>query len=199
MLEQVWAALGEERYGEARALLEADPTLLASGDGQHTLGYILAHEGLFDEAREVYARLRVAHAGEPEEHIFVHQQGMVERLAGDHRAALLLFAEEHALIDALPGDRAFERAVNGYEVGVNRLALGEIEAARAALTVAMTDAQAADDPMTLACVHRALGDLAAQTGDSIEARAEYECAQAAFQKAGADRAAAEVRARYDAL
>ncbi|BDP41433.1 hypothetical protein DAETH_14020 [Deinococcus aetherius] len=199
MLEQVWATINEGRNGEARALLETDPALLASDDGQHTLGYILAHEGLLGEARAVYARLRHAYAGQPKEHIFVHQQGMVERLAGDHQRALQLFMEERALIDVLPGDRAFERAVNGYEVGVNRLALGEIEAARSALCAALNDARTADDLVTTACVHRALGDFAAQTGDPATARSEYDLAHAAFESAGADRAAHEVQARRAAL
>lgn len=69
MLRQVWAAIDEGRNGEARSLLEADPALLTSTDGQMALGYALAHEGLFDEAREVYARLRAAHVDRPKEHI----------------------------------------------------------------------------------------------------------------------------------
>lgn len=199
MLEQVWAAIAGGRNGEARALLETDPVLLASDDGQHTLAYILAHEGMFDEARAVYARLRAAHVGQPKEHIFVHQQGMVERLAGDHRAALQLFAHERTLIDALPGDRAWERAVNGYELGVIHLALGEVTAAEDALTAALADARTVGDPMTLACVHRALGDFAAQTGDPDTARTEYDLAHAAFEEAGAEHAAHEVRARRNSL
>ncbi|MEF2277977.1 hypothetical protein V3W47_06660 [Deinococcus sp. YIM 134068] len=160
------------------------------------LGYALAHDGHFDAAREVYARLRAVHAGEPGEHIFVHQLGMVERLAGNHRAALRLFTEERVLIESLPeAERPFKRAVSGYEVGVNLLALGDVAAARAVLADALADAGSADDPMTLGCVHRALGDLAAREGELDATRREYDLAGAAFLKAGDERAAAEVQAR----
>lgn len=200
MLREVWAAIDEGRNAEARALLEADPALLASDAGQMALGYALAHDGLFAEAQAVYAGLRAVHAGQPGEHIFVHQLGMVERLAGDHHVALELFGQEWELIEALPPqERPFKRAVNGYELGVCRLALGEVEAARAALAAALTEAQEADDPMTLGCVHRALGDFAVQTGDLETARAEYEQAHADFQEAGDERSAAEVRARRAVL
>ncbi|GMA16650.1 hypothetical protein E5F05_13195 [Deinococcus metallilatus] len=200
MLGDVWQAIDEGRYADARARLEADPALLASDPGQMALGYALAHDRRFDEAREVYGRLRAAHAGQPWEHVPLHQLGTVERLAGNPGAALRLFEEERALIERLPEDeRAFKRAVNGYEVGVNRLALGEAEEARAALTAALADAQAADDPMTLGCVHRALGNLAARAGDRDTALTEYRQAQAAFQEADDERAAAETQALGDAL
>ncbi|EYB69443.1 hypothetical protein DEIPH_ctg006orf0008 [Deinococcus phoenicis] len=200
MLGDVWQAIDEARFAEARALLEADPALLASDPGQMALGYALAHEGQFGGAREVYGRLRNTHAGQPWEHVPLHQLGMVERLAGDPAAALRLFDEERALIERLPEvDRAFKRAVNGYELGVNRLALGQVAEARATLAAALADAQQADDPLTLGCVHRALGDMAAQTGDPDGARAEYEQAATLFEEAGDEWAAAEARARREAL
>ncbi|GAA5514831.1 hypothetical protein Dcar01_03592 [Deinococcus carri] len=200
MLGDVWQAIDEGRFADARALLEADPALLASDPGQMALGYALAHEGQFDEAREVYGRLRAAHAGQPWEHVPLHQLGMVERRAGDPAAALRLFGEELALIERLPEDeRAFKRAVNGYELGVNRLALGQVAEARATLAAALADAQQADDPMTLGCVHRALGNMAVQTGDLAGAQAEYEQAATFFEEAGDERAAAEVRGRREGL
>lgn len=200
MLGDVWKAIEEGRNADARALLEADPALLASDAGQMALGYALAHEGLFGEAREVYAGLRSAHAGGAWEHIAVHQLGMVERLAGDHRAALHLFTQESGLIGGLPEEqRAFKRAVNGYELGVCHLALGEVAQARTALAAALADARTADDPMTLGCVHRARGDFAAQTGDRDTARAEYAGAYAAFLEADDERAATEVQARRERL
>lgn len=196
MLAEVWDAINGGDNARARALLEADPALLASDAGQMALGYALAHGGLFAEARAVYTGLRQAHAGGPLEHIHAHQLGMVERLAGDFHAALRLFDHERKLIGTLPpAERPFKRAVNGYELGVCRLALGETEAARVDLVAALADAREAGDPLTLGCVHRALGDLAAGSGDPDSARAEYEQAHADFQEAGDDRAAAEVRAR----
>jgi hypothetical protein len=53
--------------------------------------------------------------------------------------------------------------------------------------------------MTLGCVHRALGDFAAQTDDRDTAQAEYALAHAAFLEADDGRAADEVQARRDAL
>ncbi|MCP2013259.1 tetratricopeptide (TPR) repeat protein [Deinococcus sp. HSC-46F16] len=200
MLPEVWAAIDREDWEEARKRLEADPDLLASRAGQMALGYVLAHTGDHAGAREVYGRLRQAHAGDPWEHIAVHQLGMVERLAGEHRAALRLFAQERALIGALPGaERPFKRAVNGYELVVNHLALGEAEQARAALEEALADAHAADDPMTLGCLHRARGELAAHGDDRAGARAAYQEAAAFFREAEDDRAAADAEARAASL
>lgn len=200
MLPEVWAAIDREDWEEARGRLEADPDLLASRAGQMALGYVLAHTGDHAGAREVYVRLRQAHAGDPWEHIAVHQLGMVERLAGEHRAALRLFAQERALIAELPeAERPFKRAVNGYELVVGHLALGERNQAHAALEEALADAHAADDPMTLGCLHRARGDLAAHGGDRARARAAYREAAAFFREAEDDRAAADALARAASL
>lgn len=200
MLPEVWAAIDREDWEGARERLEADPDLLASRAGQMALGYVLAYTGDPAGAREVYGRLRQAHAGDPWEHIAVHQLGMVERLAGEHRAALRLFEEERALIGELPeAEQPFKRAVNGYELAVCHLALGEVAQTRTALDEALTDAHAADDPMTLACLHRARGELAAHGGDAAGARAAYRESAALFREAGDDRAAAEVGGRAGAL
>lgn len=200
MLSEVWAAIDREDWEEARGRLEADPGLLASRAGRVALGYVRAHTGDHAGAREVYGRLRQAHAGDPWEHIAVHQLGMVERMAGEHRAALRLFAQERALIAALSeAERPFKRAVNGYELVVCHLALGEVDQARAALEEALTDAHAADDPMTLGCLHRARGDLAAHGDDRAGARAAYREAAASFREADAERAAAEALGRAAAL
>ncbi|MPY65917.1 hypothetical protein F8S09_04290 [Deinococcus sp. SDU3-2] len=200
MLPEVWAAIDREDWGEARERLEADPDLLASRAGQMAWGYVLAHTGDHAGAREVYGRLRQAHAGDPWEHIAVHQLGMVERLAGEHQAALRLFGEERALIGALPQTKQpFKRAVNGYKIVVCHLALGEGDQARAALEDALADAHTADDPMTLGCLHRARGELAAYGGDRGEARAAYQEAAIFFREAEDDRAAAEVEARAASL
>ncbi|WP_027460986.1 hypothetical protein [Deinococcus murrayi] len=198
MLPEVWAAVGREDWEGARERLEADPDLLASREGQMALGYVLAYTGDPAGAREVYGRLRQAHAGDPWEHIAVHQLGMVERLAGEHRAALRLFAEERALIGALPEtEQPWKRAVNGYELTVCHLALGEVGQACAALEEALADAHAADDPMTLGCLHRARGDLAAHEGDQAGARAAYQESAALFREAGDERAAADAQSRAD--
>ncbi|MDL2344999.1 hypothetical protein QOL99_12680 [Deinococcus sp. MIMF12] len=196
MLPELWAATDREDWEDARRRLEADPDLLASRAGQMALGYVQAHAGDHAGAREVYGRLRQAHAGDPWEHVAVYQLGMVERLAGEHRAALDLFAQERALIGALPeAEQPFKRAVNGYELVVGHLALGEVNHARAALGEALADAHTADDPMTLGCLHRARGELAAQGGDGAGARAAYQESATFFREADADRAAAEVEAR----
>ncbi|ADV66665.1 tetratricopeptide repeat protein [Deinococcus maricopensis] len=197
-LAEIWTAIDEGRHADAERLLHDDPDLLASRAGQMAHGYILAHTGRHPEARDVYARLRAAHAGDEWEHIAVHQQGMVERLAGDHAAALAHFEQELQLIRAL-GDRPHKLAVNAYELGVTSLALGRVEAARTHLQDSLRNAHRQDDPVAVACAERGLGEVAAYEGNVGEARAHYARAIEAFEDAEDEVGIREVQALMDAL
>lgn len=198
MLSDIWAAIDEARYTEAERLLGADRELLAARAGQMALGYLYAHTRRFDEARGVYANLRQLHAGDQWEHIAVHQQGVVERLAGEYPAALALFEQERALIAAL-GDRPHKQSVNAYELGIVRLAMGQLPEARAELERSLESAGRQDDPEAMGCAERGLGDLSAAEGHHQVARLHYQRARQAFEDAEDAPAVREVEARLAGL
>lgn len=192
MLQDVWLAIDERRFGQAETLLRSEGGVLVSRAGQMALGYLYAHTGRHDEARTVFQTLRDAHRNDPWEHIAVHQLARVERLAGQHDAALALLAEEQALVQALD-DRAHELAVNALERARTLRALGRLEDARTALDDCERHA-GPDDPETLARAERERGELSRAGGHVQAARLHFERALVAYREAEDEVGAREVEA-----
>lgn len=195
LLGDVWSAIDEGRYDAAETLLERDDELSKSPAGQMARGYIFAFRGQFDEARQVYGRLRETALAQPErirEHIAVHQLGMVERMAGRYEEALALFEEEHDLIDP---DADHALAVNAYELGNVALLLGRLDDAERELTRCLHLARTGDDPVALGCAWRGLGDLAVAREDFEAASSAYAHAKEAFREADDERALREIDER----
>lgn len=200
MLQDIWTAIDEQRLEEAEQLLRKSPELLASRAGQMALGYIFAHSERPDEARQVFGNLRTQHEGEEWEHIAVHQLGRVERLAGQHEAALKYYAQERKLIRQFFGDDdPHKSAANAYESSVSLLALGRLEDTRQMLEEALTLAREADDPETVGRVQRGLGELCIHEGDPKTARLHFEEAIAAFTESEDEFAVEEVRQRMNRM
>lgn len=193
MLQGVWSAIDERRFTEAETLLRAEQDVLVSRVGQMALGYLYAHTGRHDGAREVFQTLRDAHRNDPWEHIPVHQLARVARLAGDHGRALALLDEEQALVGALD-DHAHELAVNALERARNLRALGRLDEARAALDACERHA-GPDDPETLARAERERGELSLLEGHGQVARLHFERAVLAYREAEDEVGAREVEAR----
>lgn len=181
MLQDVWLAIDERRYEQAESLLCSDAEVFPTRAGQMALGYIYAHTARCDEARRVFANLREQHRGDEWEHIAVHQQGRVERLAGRCEDALKFFTEERDLI-ADTAD-AHKLAVNALEAAQCHLKLGQYAEARDFLTQSAETAKTNDDPETLARAERALGELSVREGHPAAARVHFERAVVAFEQA----------------
>lgn len=181
MLQDVWLAIDERRYEQAESLLHSNTEVFPTRAGQMALGYIYAHTARFNEAREVFANLREQHRGDEWEHIAVHQQGRVERLAGRCEDALKFFGEERELIAETP--EAHKLAVNALEAAQCHLKLEQYAQARELLTRSAEEARTHDDPETLARAERALGELSVHEGHPNAARVHFERAVVAFQQA----------------
>ena len=195
MLQDVWLAIDERHFEQAETLLRAQQDVLVSRAGQMALGYVYAHTSRHDEARTVFQTLRDAHQGDPWEHIAVHQLARVERLAGQHDAALALLDEELALVEVLD-DRAHELAVNALERARTLRALGRLGDARAALDACERHA-GPDDPETLARAERERGELSREGGHVQTARLHFERALAAYREAEDEVGAREMEALLD--
>lgn len=194
MLQDVWLAIDERRYGQAESMLQNDDELRYDRAGQMALGYILAHTGRYAEARELYRKLREQHRGDEWEHIAVHQQGRVERLAGQHELALDFFAQERRLIEKYSED-PHKFAANSFEAAQCHLALLNLKEARCRLIEALERARQHDDPETLGRAERGLGELSLLEGHPEAARLHFERAQVAFQQAEDEFAVREIEAQ----
>lgn len=92
-LEECWALIESEDYARAeqgfRALLSG-VTGEQARQARFGLGYALAHLHRFEEARDLYRSLRQEarqRGAAFEEHRALHQMGMVDRMAGNWKAA----------------------------------------------------------------------------------------------------------------
>ena len=131
-------------------------------------------------------------------HIALHQTAMVHRLQGSHSKALALLEQEHTLV-AAHGGNPMKFAVNLYEVGMLPLLNNDPAKALHTLEEALGYAQSAADPMTLGCVHRALGEAHTAMGEPGLANEELHRALAFFGAAGDAIACSEVQAMMDKL
>ncbi|MFC3862675.1 hypothetical protein ACFOPQ_18070 [Deinococcus antarcticus] len=198
MLQDVWLAIDERRYGQAEAMLQGNEDLCPTRAGQMALGYILSHTGRHGEAREVFANLREQHRGDEWEHIAVHQQGRVERLAGEHRKALAFFAEERKLIEKSSED-PHKFAANAFEAAQCQMALLQLKEARHSMVEALERARQHDDPETLGRAERGLAELSLLEGHPDAAKVHLERAQVAFEQADDEFAVREIEAQLQNL
>lgn len=193
MLQDVWLAIDERRYEQAETLLRKDTDIFPTRAGQMALGYLLAHTGRFDDARQVFGNLREQHQDDEWEHIPVHQLGRVERLAGQHQQALDYFQAERQLIER--GDKdAHKLAVNNLETAHCQMKLGHFDDARANLKEAQRFARDNNDPETLGRVERGLADLCLLEGHPDAAKLHYERALVAFRESEDEFAVRELEA-----
>lgn len=198
MLQDVWLAIDERRYGQAESILQSSDDLRPTRAGQMALGYILSHTGRHDEAREVFSNLREQHRGDEWEHIAVHQQGRVERLAGEHARALEFFAQERELIQRCSED-PHKFAANAFEAAQCHMALMQLPEARHSLIEALERARQHDDPETLGRAERGLAQLCLLEGHPDAARLHLERAEVAFGQADDEFAVREIEAQLQNL
>ena len=166
---------------------------------QSGLGYSLAFSEQHAEARHIFEQLclqATVRSDAEAEHRAVHQIGMVERMAGDWRAAQTCFEQERRLIESL-GEPDLAVAVNAYELGLVALHLGEMTSARRWLDLSLERARRTADRTAVGCAWRALGDWHRQRGDSDGAQECWTAARAAFERAGDAKAGREMVRRLE--
>ncbi|MUV36486.1 hypothetical protein JNUCC1_00288 [Lentibacillus sp. JNUCC-1] len=151
----------------------------------HGLAYVKMAQEHFDEAWDLYMRLLELAETKNDTNgraIVHHQLGMVEQTRGHYAEALEQFAHEQSIYQSSMVEDDLSVAINLFEQGYVYFLMEDFEKASNALDEALDHAQRSDDPVTIASVHHALGDLAAQGKNKDKALEHYTEAQAIFQK-----------------
>ncbi len=192
-----WQAFEAEDFTRAETLFRSarsDPQRMNAARGG--LIFVFVRTGRFDEARDECHSLQLeAQAGSnlEAEYTALHQLGIVERLAGDLEAALRVFSAEQNLILRLESPPLAVSA-NAFEQGIINARLGRFETARDLLQVSLEASQLCGDAMAEACALRGLGEIA---GNQTMRRALLVQSAAAFERAGDETGALEVKAMLE--
>lgn len=201
LFHQAFLAFDSGRYDEAERLyalaLEKYPVSQYEQYRQaaHGLAFTCCFQNKFDQAREIYTNLyRVVQDAHDLrwQAIVLHQQGVVERMAGNFCEALSMFQKEYDFRSLhLPDDSA-GFAANLYEQGYILLKLGDTAQALTIMYRSLDMAQQANDAMCLGCAYRGLGEIYAALDEHDQARTCFSLSGQAFEQAGDQVAAAEV-------
>lgn len=202
LLHKAFQAFDSSQYDEAERLYKA--ALASCSIAQYEqykhaaygLAFTYCMQGKFDQARELYANLYhralLAH-DVPWQAIVLHQQGVVERMAGNFDRAQALFQKEYEFrAFHLPDDPA-GFAANLYEQGYTLLKSGDGAHARTIMHRSREMAQQANDAMCQGCAYRGLGEIYAALDERDQARVCFSLSEQAFRQAGDQIAAEEVR------
>lgn len=154
------------------------------------LVYAEATAERFDAARQAAQMLLAAAETQEERHVYLHQCGMVERMAGCWAAAIAFFEKERALLAA---DDVMSASANAYEMAYIAMKQGDLTGAESTMRAALTYGEQAGDDMCVGCACRGLGEIMQAGGRRAEALRWLERSIAAFQSAGDAIAADEVR------
>jgi len=201
-LQRAWALFDDGRLCDARALYTA--CLAQLSEEAHDdycnallgLVYVEAFAENYALARQ-YAQKLLAQQRSPEEkHIYLHQCGMVERMAGAFDAAQAYFDEERRVIEEQLSSDPMRLSVNLYEQAIILLKTDRCEQAMARMLEAHAYGKACGDDMCIGCACRGLGEICLAMADRRKADEWFEQAIAAFSEAGDEKAVREVREQY---
>ncbi len=192
-LERAWDAFHREDFEAAEHLFrQCNRTTQEAREARSGLVYVYARTGRFEEARDACESLHLEALAVEDaglEYAALHQLGIVERLEGNFARALEVFAQERAVIARL-GQPPLPVCANAFETGVLHGKLGQVDAARDWLRIALEAAQLAGDAGAEGSCLRALGELAANV---TMRRALYVQSAMAFERAGDEESALEVQ------
>ncbi|WOV83658.1 tetratricopeptide repeat protein [Sporosarcina jeotgali] len=151
----------------------------------HGLGFVHASQKEYNKARKVYKELReIARENSDiqEEHIAIHQLGMVERMAGNFIEAQALFDEELKLLEDCKPDFHLGFAANFYEQGFIMLKRHRLEEAEALMTSSLENSKLSEDAICLGCAYRGLGEVFLAKHKNEEAKLYFLKSKKAFEK-----------------
>lgn len=146
----------------------------------------------FQDARSCGRQLLNLWIETADAHIAMHQLAMVERLAGDYRAALDWLMQEKRVLDRdFPGD-ALRHGTNLYEWGYIAYLQKDWERSRALLEKCLELGRESGDAMLSGCTLRALGEWHKSQKNHALACEYWQQAIALFREAGDPMACREI-------
>lgn len=178
MISQAWMLFDDKRYDEARDVYiqchenMSKDDLSAEVSVYMGLTYVEAFSGNYDLARDYANKLLSFATNEEDRHIYLHQLGMVERMAENYGTALSIFSDEESIINAAFPDGYDRLSANMYEQGYVNYRMGRIYEAKTLMKKAVSLAEKSEDFICKACACRGMGEILATMGDYAHAK-EY--------------------------
>ncbi len=210
LLKDAEKAFLSENFDDARRAYE-QVTQFAAPDGESYkkaisgVAFTAAMQSQFEEARGIYDML--LNVSRMDKHpqteaMILHQLGIVERLAGDHIAALdYLQQEETVLHEKLP-DWVEGLAANSYEQGYVHYKQGGVTLAKKFFLKTVHEAALTVNDAVyhlLGAAFRVLGEIAQKEGTIESAREYYTRSIEAFQNDEDSQAVQDVQKQLDML
>ena len=197
-IDKAWELFFEGKIAEAKLLVEEayQVETCAEYPVLNLFAYLYLEEKNGEQALlacQRYIQLARSEKDVEQEHIGLHQLAMVYRSQGEFKKALELIEEEGCLIAEYFPDDKLKWSVNDYEQGYLRLKLGEMAAAQPFMERSLENALLTEDPIAQACAYRGLGEIYATNTATTLAERAFEQSITAFEEAGDDIGANEVR------
>ena len=189
MISEAWSLFDNKRYDDSRAvynecysMLDKDDVLLESSILMGLI-YVESFSENFDKARE-YANKLVGMAQSNEDrHIYLHQLGMVERMAQNYDTALSIFCDEESIILEYFPDDYGSLSANMYEQGYVMSKKGICDEATRLMDRAISFAEKSEVPMCEGCAYRGMGEIYVVAGEKNTAKEYFMKAIQSFTKA----------------
>lgn len=200
-LKKAFECFDSKKFHEAEKLYKeclqsAHITLNEMTAALHGLGFVYAEQKKFEQAREIYQELREnaqTKGNFHDEHIAIHQLGMVERMAENIEAAQALFEEEYLLLQNTMPDFQLGFAANLYEKGILALKSNQLIDAEKIMLQSLKYAEQSGDLVCLGCSLRGLGEIFTAKREKEHAKQYYSKAVKVFEKVGDTFAIHEVK------
>lgn len=189
MISEAWSLFDQKKYADSRAIYNKCYSMLDKEDIAFEcsilmgLIYVESFSENFDKARD-YAKKLIGMAQSNEDrHIYLHQLGMVERMAQNYDTALDIFVDEEGIIhDQFPDDYN-SLSANLYEQGYVMLKKGMPDEAKSLMERSISFAEKSGDPMCEGCAYRGMGEIYASEGKNALAKEFFLKAILSFTKA----------------
>lgn len=189
-LSKAWELFDSGNYTEAEKIYKECYASISSTDHDNYwqvlmgLIYVESFTKNFSEAR-AYASLLVSSSiNQEEQHIALHQSGMVERMAEDYKKATDYFLQEENIIRNFFPNDTLTISANLYEQGYIAMKLHNLSLAEKTMLSALDFAEKSNDLISIGCAYRGLGEIMKAADNSKSATAYFQKAIDAFQKAG---------------
>jgi len=201
-LQRAWGLFDNGYLDDARALYTA--CLARITEESHDdycnallgLVYVESFAENYAQARRYAQKLLALQTTPEEKHIFLHQCGMVERMAGAFDTAQAFFNEERKVIEEQCSADPMSLSVNLYEQAIIKLKTDQREQAMKQMLEAHAFGKASGDAMCVGCACRGMGEICLSMADKTNAAEWFAKAITAFSEAGDEKAVREIQDKF---